>query len=143
MISINATLFLQIIHFLILAFILNRLMFRPIIKLMDERKKYLGETKNEVARVEKETDDLMKKCIAIEKNAKDNARNRNTELRQEIMMEAEKIINDTRSQASTIKDKTAEEINDQLRIASQAIRGEAMVLADDITEMVIGRRIGN
>ena len=36
MISINATLIVQVIQFLIFVFILNRLMFRPLLKVIDE-----------------------------------------------------------------------------------------------------------
>ena len=63
MISVNATLIIQIIHFLLLVFILNRIMFRPIMRLIDERGKHIEDTKKQMANIEMETNELANRCL--------------------------------------------------------------------------------
>ncbi|MCP4001475.1 MAG: F0F1 ATP synthase subunit B', partial [Gammaproteobacteria bacterium] len=52
MISINATLVVQLIHFLLLLFIMNRLMLQPLLKLIREREDYTKRTKSEIKELE-------------------------------------------------------------------------------------------
>ena len=73
MISINATLVVQIIHFLILVFILNRLMFKPILKKIEERKEYVEKTKGEINDLDQEAERLKKKFISEQVNARKDA----------------------------------------------------------------------
>jgi len=83
MISINATLFLQILHFLILAYILNRFLFRPILNLINDREKHIEDTKIEAERIKNETVSLIEKSASLERNARIDAGHRSEELKRE------------------------------------------------------------
>ncbi|MBW1765987.1 MAG: hypothetical protein JRI43_03290 [Deltaproteobacteria bacterium] len=143
MISINATLVFQIIQFLILVFILNRLMFRPVLKIIDERRRYIQDTKAKMANIETETAELIEKCITMERDARKNAGDESSRLRKEAFAMAEKTYRDTKEEVKLIKDKIGKEVDKNLERARQSIQSEAMALADAITQKVIGRRIGN
>ena len=143
MISINATLFIQIIHFLILVFILNRLMLRPILKLIDERDQYIRDLKKEVVKLEEETTELIDKCVSIEKTAKQDAVVERSQLKEEAVEIAEKIFSGTREEVALIRDKAEEKVDEQLKNAQQYLQSEAMILAEEITGRVIDRRIAN
>ena len=143
MISINETLILQVIHFLILVFILNRLMFRPILRLINERGTYVDDAKKETVKISEETAELVDRCVSMEKDARNDARNENSKLKREAIAMAEKIFDDTREEISSIRDEATKEVDEQLKRAQQSLQREALVLADEITVKVIGRRIGN
>lgn len=143
MISINATLVLQVIHFLILVFILNRLMFRPIMRTIRERYKYIEDAKKQAMNMEEEAEALMKKCIAIEKDARREAGHESAQIKKEALALAEKIFDEARDNVSSIREKIKKEIDEQLKKAQQFLQSEAMILADEITEKVISRRIAN
>ena len=57
MININATLVVQVILFLVTLFFLNRLMIRPIMKMVQKRSQFFQETKEKILSLEKETED--------------------------------------------------------------------------------------
>ncbi|MBN1851043.1 MAG: hypothetical protein JW932_20955 [Deltaproteobacteria bacterium] len=143
MISINATLILQIIHILILVFILNRLMFRPIIRTTYERRKYIEDAKKQAMNMEEEARELMNKCIAIEKDARREAGHESARIKREALAVAEQIFDEARNKVSTIRDEINKEIDEQLEKAKQFLQSEAVSLADEITEKVISRRIAH
>jgi F-type H+-transporting ATPase subunit b len=143
MISINETLIIQIIHFLILVFILNRLMFRPILAAIDKRSKYIEDSKKEIVDIENETTELFDKCVSMEKGARTDAGNESSRLKKEALETSENIFNDSREEVSSIREKVKKEIDEQLKRAKQSLQSEAVSLADTITEKVMGRRIGN
>ena len=61
MLQLNSTLFLQIINFLLLMWILNRLIFRPFLKMVEEREaKTLG-ARTQAGDLTVEAEDLKKK----------------------------------------------------------------------------------
>ncbi|MBW1911264.1 MAG: ATP synthase F0 subunit B [Deltaproteobacteria bacterium] len=118
MISINATLMAQVIHFLILMFILNRLMFQPIMKLIKERKEYTEKTSNRTKSIEFDTERLKQEFISKENDARKNASEERAEYRGTGMIEATDLVDESRKEVAAIK-----------------------VKADKDTERVIGRRI--
>lgn len=140
MININATLIIQLIQFLILVFILNRLMLRPILRIVDERGKHLEKTRRDTINIEEETRDLIDKCISMERNARRDAMQASSQLRREAVKIAEKTFEDTREQALSIKEKVMKEVDEKLNHARQSLQEEAMVLAEAMTDKFIGRR---
>ncbi|MBW2324509.1 MAG: ATP synthase F0 subunit B [Deltaproteobacteria bacterium] len=59
MISINATLIVQIINFLVLIWILNRILFRPIFKIVEERKSVIQSSRAEIERLKSEAEERL------------------------------------------------------------------------------------
>ena len=70
MISINATLFVQIIHFLILVLILHLILFRPILKLMGERINHVDKMEKETEDIESKITQLASDRVLLEKNTR-------------------------------------------------------------------------
>jgi len=143
MISINATLVLQVIHFLILVFILNRLMFRPIMRTIHERRNYIEDAKKQAMNMEEEAQALVEKCVAIEKDARRDAGHESAQIKKEALAVAEQIFDEARDKVSNIRDQINKEIDEQLEKAKHFLQSEAVALADEITEKVISRRIAH
>ena len=143
MISINATLVIQLINFLLLIFILNRLMFRPILKVMSERTKYMDDAKSKMINIEAETEELIKKCLSAEKDARKEAGNESAKFKQEAIETSEEIFEDARNEVSKIRDNVSKDVEKKIDIARQTLSDEAAQLADVLIEKVIGRRIVN
>ena len=143
MISINATLFIQIVHFLILAYILNRFLFRPIRNTITDRDRHIEESRKEVANIETETRDLVDKCLALEKGARKSAGEESNDIRKEAIAASEKLFEDTRKEVAGIRKEVDDEVDRQMDQAKAFLDNEAAMLADEIIEKVIGRRVGN
>lgn len=143
MISINATLFIQIILFLVLAFILKRLLIQPTLKIINERVKYIQDTNKKLLNIEEETEELVQKCISMEITARQTAHEKSAVLQKEAREIAEKMFQDSRDQIASIKEKVGREVEEKIEVARQSLQSEAVQVADVLTEKLIGRRIGN
>ncbi len=141
MISINATLVVQVIHLLILTFILNRLMFRPILKLVDERTQYVKDTNDEIKNLRLEIERLGNEHQVKENAARKDATEERSKLRSAGIAEAEEFFSGSRKQVASIKAKANKEAEKEMKKEQPLLHGEAAVLADQIAEMIIGRRI--
>lgn len=143
MISINATLVIQVIHFLILVFLLNRILFRPIMDIIEKRAQHIKDESRHLDNLEEETKELTKKWEAALRDARKDAGYESLKIKQEATEAAEKLISETREETASIKENAAKEVEIKLNAAKKFIQEEAMILADYITEKVIGRRISN
>jgi F-type H+-transporting ATPase subunit b len=134
MISINATLFFQVLNFLVLVFVLDRLMFRPIIKLMREREHHIERVRREAEKVKSETLQLAQKRMKLEMEARKDAGAERARMRAEAKEMADKLFSDHREKVVALRDDVTTTVERQVQEARQAIHGEAAVLADEITE---------
>ena len=141
MISINATLALQVIHFLILTFILNRLLFRPILKIVNERNQHIEEIKDEITDLEHEIVRLKDEYHSKDIAARQEAGNDRIQLKNMGLAKADEFINDSRQEVSTIKADADQEAKGEIEKAQPLLHGEAKKLVGEIMEKLIGRRI--
>ena len=140
MISINATLIIQVINFLILVFILNRLLFRPILKLTSDRTQFFQSTKDEISQLEQETQELKDKYQSIQNDARREAARERDRMKSMSATEIEGFLSESRNAASKIKTEAEKNAEKELNQAKSSIPDEAGRLSDVIVQMVIGRR---
>jgi len=140
MISINATLIIQVINFLILVFILNRLLFKPTLKLIEDRTEFFQSTKEEINQLEKETQELKDKYQSIQNDARREAARERDQMKSMSAKEIEEFLNASRNEASKIKTEAEKKAEMELSQAKSSVSGEAGMLADVIVQAVIGRR---
>lgn len=140
MISINATLVLQVIHFLILAFILNRLMFRPIMKLIRDRSSHVKRAIDEVRNVEQQIVRLRDEFEKRQNSARQDANVQRSKLRNMGVVEAEKFLSESREKVSSIRARAEEVAEEEFKRAKPSLEGQTAMLAKEIIEKVVGRR---
>lgn len=141
MISINATLIVQVLQFLILMFILNRLMFRPILNVMKDRDKHFSEKKDEIKNLELETVRIRDEYTSREIKARKRASRERSKMMADGINEAERVIEESRKVVYSIREDAEKEAQEELDMSKASLLEEAAVLADEIIERVIGRRI--
>ena len=141
MISINATLFVQIIHFLILALILHLILFRPILKLMGERINHVDKMEKETEDIESKITQLARDRVLLEKNTRREAGEKRSSFQKEGKEISEKIFQDTQEEIAAIRDDVDRDVAKQIEEARKSLQREATLVADELTEKVMGRRI--
>jgi F-type H+-transporting ATPase subunit b len=141
MISINATLVLQVVHLLILVFILNRLMFKPILKLVDERTGYIEKSKTEIRDLESEAERLQQEYLSLESQARKKASSESLELKKAGVAQVEAMIDESQKEVASIRQESEVKIESEFEKAQPSLQGEATVLAQEIVERLIGRRV--
>ncbi len=141
MISINATLAAQLIHFLLLLFIMNRLMLQPLLKLIREREDYTKRTKSEIKELEVKIGQLQEEFVAKENGARKDAAQERSELMTSGMSESDGYLNTSREEVSTIRDKAEKDVEAEVNKTQPLLDEQASSLVDGIMEKIIGRRV--
>ena len=140
MISINATLLLQIIHILILVFILNRILFRPIQGIIQKREDQLLKEKDDIKHLEEEADRLKNQFKEQQISARKDAALERGKLKEAGSGEAGEFIEASRKEAATIRAKADEVAENELEKAKPFLPKQSTLLAEDIVERLIERR---
>ena len=141
LITINGTLFHQLIAFLIFLFIINRIMFRPLLGVMSERESFIEKIKLDTAdqakALEQLTDEVKKRESEVRKEA--------VEIRHELeeggVQEASEILQSTRQEIDSIKEKMESKVKSQISEAKEHLKKESEALAVDIMEKLLDRRL--
>lgn len=139
--SINATLLIQIIAFVLLIWFVNKVLWGPISKLMEERQKRIADGLSAAEKGKRELELAEKRAKEVLKEAKEQAQN--------IIGQAEKraneIVDDAKTKAQEEADRVragaqaelAQEVaaaREQLRseVAKLAVAGAGQILAVEI-----------
>lgn len=141
MISINATLLVQLIHFLLLLFIMNRLMLQPLLKVIREREAYTDNTKSEIKDIEVKIGQLKEQFIAKENDARKDAAQERTDIMSVGMNEADGFLNKSREEVSVIRQQAEKEVEAEVSKTQPLLADQASTLVSGIMEKIIGRRI--
>ena len=141
LITINATLFHQLVAFLIFLFIINRIMFRPLRSVMAERddviEKIKLDTTNAGDTIERLCDELKERESKVRKEALKVQ----YELEEKGKQESAEILKSTLQEIELLKDKNEANVNAQIMEARKALQKESDALALNIMEKLLDRRL--
>ena len=141
LISINATLVVQLISFLIFLFLINGILIQPLRRTMAERAGYLDRMKLDILETEKEMTRLLKELAAREKRVRNEALRATMEMESEGQRHASEIITDVRKEMESLMSKTQQTVSEQLAAARQRLEHESESLALNIMEKLLDRRL--
>lgn len=141
LITINETLIVQLLSFLIFLFIINRIMFRPLQNVMNERVNYIDKIKMDTVDAVKELEDLTKKLKKQESDVRAQAFELRRELEESGSAKSAEIFASTREEINAIKEKAEADVNVQISEAKKHLQKESEALAINIMEKLLDRRL--
>ena len=141
LISINETLVVQLISFLIFLFVINRIMFRPLRGTMAEREFYIEEMKSDIEHADKSYEDALLEIKKQEAAVKVEANKISLEHENDGSNEAKKIFESTRAEILQLKNEAEIEVTSQVESARLTIQAESEELAVTIMEKILDRRL--
>ena len=141
LISINETLFAQLISFLIFLFIINRLMFRPLKATMTERDDFIQGLSQGILDTEKKVEDILADLKKRERAVKREAYDLSAKLEHEGSEKAMGIHSETMSAIAELRHKAEKQVDAQLKEAKKYLEAESEELAVRIMEKVLNRRL--
>lgn len=135
------TLFIQIIAFLALIFILNILLYKPILSIIDRRKKHIEELENEIILFNQSVDKKAAEYEEKLKLAKANA----AELKKEIIKEgtdqAKVIVDAVRNEIPIMMQEFQRKLDKEVQAARETLDSQSRRLSLEIAEKVMGRSV--
>ncbi len=139
LISINETLIVQVISFLIFLFIINRIMFRPLRKVMDERKSHIDHIQQDIDKAHSEYETLTDQIKTRENDVRNEASRQREQLTAKGQQQATEIIASTREETKTMKIEAEKEVDHQIAAARKGVQMEAEDLSKKIIAAVLDR----
>ena len=141
MISINETLWIQMLSFLLFLYIMNRVMFRPLRGVMGERKDYIEQIKTDTVAADNNYEELIKKAKSQERAVRKAANKARSEKEAAGSREADKILADALEQISSLRKEAESEVARQVAAAKTQLAAETEALVIAVMEKVLERRV--
>ena len=141
LISINETVLVQLISFLIFLFIINRVMFRPLRNTMQEREQHVQQIRLDISDSETELEAIIDEMRIEEAAVRKAGLQMSKEMDRQGSQEAGKIMDAARGEISAESEKTRQKIQAQVVDARRAMAAEVDPLALAIMEKILDRRM--
>jgi F-type H+-transporting ATPase subunit b len=141
LISINETFLVQLISFLIFLFIINRVMIRPLRGVMREREEYVEKLKLEMVDAEKELEDTAQHIRSKETEVIKAAHQIREKIENRGSREAADIVAAAKDEVNRLTLKADKEVSAMIAEAQKSIQDESEVLAVNIMEKILDRRL--
>jgi F-type H+-transporting ATPase subunit b len=141
MIDFNYTFFYQMANFIILIVVLNFILYKPLLKILDARDEKLAASDQEVkdlnASVERKVAEYEEKI----RLAKLEAMNQRNEIQKDGSEQAKQIIDATRAELSKIMEEFQGKLDQEISQAKLVLKNQSAGISSEIAEKVLGRRL--
>lgn len=141
MISINATLIIQLINFLIIVFILNKILFRPILKLLAERDDLIEGTKVRAVELKEKGEEKLLEYNQALDQARRKASESQAEVRKEALAAADTMIQSAMAEEQKIIAQIREEIKAEAEKARMDLKAQAETISNEVSLKILGRMV--
>ncbi|MBR9980861.1 MAG: hypothetical protein KFF50_07525 [Desulfatitalea sp.] len=141
LISINATMIIQLVSFLIFLFIINRIMFRPLDLVKGTRAARMETLQQEIEAAEQEVHRIMDALAREELKAKEEALERQKLLELDAKAQTKQIFDGVKAEIDRLKVQSKEHVKAQIADVRQHLAGESQKLSRVIMEKTLERRL--
>jgi F-type H+-transporting ATPase subunit b len=141
LVSINATMVVQVLSFLIFLFVIQRVMFRPLLYTMDTRSADLKRVEREIKAKETQLVELSSKMQKEAAALKAEAFLESEKMEAAGKEEARGILKQTREEIAVQQRKANDDIRSRIETVQQELTRETETIAAAIMEKVLERRL--
>ena len=141
MIQIDYSLFLQIVNFVVLIFLLNILLYKPILSAIDKRKRRLEESEEEIRCLKQTVEEKAAACEEKVRSTRSEYLGRNKELVKEGADKAKEIIDETGREISLMVEEFSGRLQKEVEAARELLNAQSRALSVEIAEKAMGRKI--
>ncbi|MBI3398910.1 MAG: ATP synthase F0 subunit B [Deltaproteobacteria bacterium] len=141
MVELNFTLLYQVGGFFILYFILNALLYKPVLKILEERDKNIAGTKKEAEALEAE---LQKRLLEYKNKlneAKTKAQEERLRLRQKGLDKEREILENAQKDSQDSLMEAKEKLVKDVKSALTQLKEESKIISKDIAEKILERKV--
>jgi F-type H+-transporting ATPase subunit b len=139
--NIDATFFIQVINFLILIAVLNWLLVKPTLRVLEERRVRVEGSEEEARRLTAEADKNIEEYERGLAEARIDAGRQKERIRTEGIERENEIIRAAREQSRKTVEDMKQRIEKEAHEASSVMKNEVKALSAQIAEKVLGRSI--
>lgn len=141
MVEINLTIVIQVVQFLILVFILNRILFRPISQTIEERDGKIDaweeKTRTLQETVRTKIESYEKELVEVRARAQEEQQQLSNELKER----EEEKVGAVLEEAAQMVASTKQALQEETKRLRQELRRQAEEMAQMVAEKVLGRKV--
>lgn len=141
LLEINNTLFLQFSVFLVSLYVLNRLIFQPLLQVWDRREELTRGTVEQARQLVDEVDSIIAEYDTKMDEARSEANETRNELRRQGQEEAEKLVSAARSEAQSRIEDHRNKLQTEVETVKAKVKPEVELLARDISSRILGGEV--
>lgn len=141
MISVDWTLGLQFVNFIILLIILNKMLYRPLKNIMAERREAIEGSHERANSLEADIEEKMQRYQQQLNEAKAAANEERNKLKKSAAEEETKILSQAQAKATERLQAIKAQVGEEAAAASQALKSDAESLAGQIATKILGREL--
>lgn len=141
MISINETLIIQLISFLIFLYIINRIMIQPLRSVSQEREAHIQKIELDTVAAEKKVEQVLKQIQKQEAKAIDTAQEIREKIEESGKLEADEIIHATLREVENLSKENRRQVAALVEEVRMSVPKEAETLAVGMMEKLLDRRL--
>ncbi len=141
MVELNITLVYQMVNFLILMFILNLLLYKPILSIIEKRQKTFDDSDSEIKRLNETIERKMAEYEDKVRQAKMKAVEEKGEIVKEGTDKAKDILDDVRAEVPGMMEGFREKLDAEVSAARSFLNSKSKELSVEIAEKVLGRSV--
>ncbi len=139
MITIDWTILAAATIFLVTLFALTQLLFRPLFRVLDERREQTSDLRQQAEETLDRYQLLLEKYQERVQEEKRSGYKMAESLRNEVLKERQRRISEARAEAESQRERARDEILQELAFAQRQIKGEAEGIAQIIAAKVLER----
>ena len=141
MVSLDYSLIIQIVNFLLLIFILNRILYRPLLGMLDRRKRQFADSEAEIKRLQEMVDQKMGAYEEKLRQAKAAAVEEKNEIIRRGAEEVKALNDAARSEIPALMEEFQTRLAGEVDTAKRILAGQSRKLSVEIAEKVLGRSL--
>jgi len=139
--KIDKILVFQIIIFIAAIFILNSLLFKPLLELVDRREKLTTGTIEEANQLREKIEQIIQDYNARWDEARAQALEERNEIRREAQASAEELLQKARQESQALLNQAKQKLEDEKSLNEDKIRPDIEYLAKDVASRILGKEI--
>lgn len=142
LIDLDNTLFLQALVFAIMAFLASRWLFKPYLRMREEREEGIEGAREEAERLTAEADARLSDYEGKLKDARERAMAEQRKVRAEAAASEQKLLDATRAETLTAIEESKKTLDSEVQAARKDLLPKADFLARDMVSKLLGRKVG-
>lgn len=139
--EINATILISAISFLVFIFIMNKILYQPVLDIMEKRKNYIESNKNQVQAHKRKAEDLISDKNAKIADAQRKSRDIVAAKSDALKEEKNKVLNDAKTNAAAFFNTEKQNLVHQKEETAANMKFDVADIANRLTTKLMGEGI--
>ena len=139
--EINATILVSTISFIVFIFVMNSILYKPVMEIMEKRQKYIDDNKNEAQKHREKAQELLVEKDAKIADAQRKSRDIVATKAEALKEEKNKVLNDTKQSVGEYFAEQKNSLAQQREDITRDLKGDVADLANRLTTKLMGEGV--